>query len=71
MSNLESILKLSVEERLKLVQEIWDSIVIEIENSDISEEHKKIIDQRIQAHEKNSSDVVCWDDIARNVQGIL
>ena len=42
MTEIKDILKLSVEERLHLVQTIWDSISGEAEETPISDEHKAI-----------------------------
>ena len=43
MTEIKDILKLSVDERIHLVQTIWDSIAADTEVSEISEEHKKIL----------------------------
>jgi putative addiction module component (TIGR02574 family) len=71
MTELKEILKLSVDERIHLVQTIWDSIAIETEISDISNEHKKIIDERLKAHKKNPNDVVSWEEVKTSVKKIL
>ena len=71
MTELKKILKLSVDERIHLVQTIWDSIAIETEIFDISNEHKKIIDERLKAHKKNPNDVVSWEEVKTSVKKIL
>jgi len=71
MTELKKILKLSVDERIHLVQTIWDSIAIETETSDISNEHKKIIDERLKAHKNNPNDVVSWEEVKSSVKKIL
>ncbi len=71
MTELKKILNLSVDERIHLVQTIWDSIAIETEISDISNEHKKIIDERLIAHKKNPKDVVSWEVVKTSVKKIL
>ena len=71
MTELKKILKLSVDERIHLVQTIWDSIAIETETSDMSSEHKKIIDERLNAHTNNPSDVVGWEEVKKSVKKIL
>ena len=40
MTEIKDILKLSIDERIHLVQTIWDSIAVDTEVSEISEEHK-------------------------------
>lgn len=71
MTELKKILKLSVDERIYIVQTIWDSIAEETQESEISEEHKKILDERMEAHKYNPNDVVSWDEVKKSVKKIL
>jgi len=71
MSNIKDILKLSVDERINLVQTIWDSIVADTEVSEINEEHKKILDKRLEAHQNSPSDVASWEEVKKNAKKIL
>ncbi|NBC84353.1 MAG: hypothetical protein GVY19_13370 [Bacteroidetes bacterium] len=68
---IKNILKLSVDERIHLVQTIWDSIATEAEESEISKEHKKILDDRLTAHENNPENVVSWEEVKKSVKKIL
>lgn len=71
MTEIKNILKLSVDERIHLVQTIWDSIAADTEVSEISEEHKKIIDERLEAHKNSPNEVVSWDEVKKSVKKIL
>ena len=71
MTEIKEILKLSVDERIHLVQTIWDSIAIDSEVSEISTEHKKILDERLLAHKNNPNDVVSWEEVKKSVKKIL
>ena len=71
MTEIKDLLKLSVDERIHLVQTIWDSIAAETEASGISDEHKKILDERLEAHKTNPDDVVSWNEVKRSVKKIL
>ena len=71
MTEIKEILKLSVDERIHLVQKIWDSIAIDSEVSEISTEHKKILDERLLAHKNNPDDVVSWKEVKESVKRIL
>lgn len=71
MTEIKKILKLSVDERIHLVQTIWDSIAIDSEVSEISTEHKKILDERLLAHKNNPNDVVSWEEVKKSVKKIL
>ncbi len=71
MTEIKEILKLSVDERIHLVQKIWDSIAIDSEVSEISTEHKKILEERLLAHKNNPNDVVSWEEVKKSVKKIL
>jgi putative addiction module component (TIGR02574 family) len=71
MTEIKEILKLSVDERIHLVQTIWDSIAADTQESEISEEHKEILNERLEAHKKNPDDVVKWEEIKKSVRKIL
>jgi len=71
MTEIKDILKLSIDDRIHLVQTIWDSIAADTEVSEISEEHKKILDERLEAHKNNPNDVVSWDEVKKSVKKIL
>lgn len=71
MTEIKKILQLSVEERIHLVQTIWDSIALDTEASQISEEHKLILDKRMQAHSKNPTEVVSWNEVREAAKKIL
>jgi len=39
--------------------------------SEISEEYKKILDERLKAHKNNPDDVVSWGEVKKDVKKIL
>jgi putative addiction module component (TIGR02574 family) len=55
--------RLSVDERIRLVEEIWDSIVTEVETLEIPQSHKDELDHRIAADEANPRDGSTWEQI--------
>ena len=68
MNKIKDLLKLSVEERIHLVQSIWDSVAAEAEASEVDEEHKSILDKRIEAHQDDPHEVVSWEEIKKNAK---
>lgn len=50
-SDIDEILKLSVEERLEIVDWIWESLKSNNENAEIPEWHKVILHERLQKYE--------------------
>ena len=55
--------RLSVEERLTLVQEIWDSIAVQVENAPLPEEQRQEIDRRLAAHRANPESAIPWERV--------
>ena len=63
MTELKEILNLSVNDRIHLVQAIWDSIGEDTLDTDIPEKYKAILDERLKAHEENPSNVLSWEEV--------
>lgn len=55
--------RLSVEDRLALVQEIWDSIADEAGRMPLSEAQRLELERRIAAHEANPGAAVPWEQV--------
>lgn len=55
--------QLSRDERLKLVQEIWDSIVAEDSTVPLSQAQRDKLDLRLTAHRANPSAAIPWEDV--------
>ncbi len=50
---ISEILKLPVEERIQLVQDIWDSIAADVQGMELTEAEKQLIDERLEACHRN------------------
>ena len=55
--------RLDVEAKLKLVQEIWDSIAEEVERAPLSEAQKHEIDRRLAAHRADPGSAIPWERV--------
>src|SRR5262249_26391424 len=55
--------KLSIAERISLVQEIWDSIAAEIERSPLTESQREEVDRRLAAHRANPQAAIPWEQV--------
>jgi putative addiction module component (TIGR02574 family) len=55
--------RLSVAERIALVQEIWDSIAADAERSPLTEEQKQEVDRRLAAHRANPQAAIPWEQV--------
>jgi putative addiction module component (TIGR02574 family) len=60
--------KLSVEERIALVEELWDSIA---EATPLSEPQRAELDRRLEEHKRNPNDVVPWEVVKASITARL
>jgi putative addiction module component (TIGR02574 family) len=62
-TDIAEILQLPVEERLRLVQLIWDSVAADTSAVPLSDVHRAVIEERIAEHQANPDDVVTREEI--------
>lgn len=55
--------RLSVDERLALMHEIWDSLAAEPGSPHLSDSQRRELDKRLTEHEANPTDVVPWEQV--------
>jgi putative addiction module component (TIGR02574 family) len=55
--------QMSIEDRLKLVQAIWDSIAATKDRPPISDGLRAELDRRLAEHRANPDDVVPWEQV--------
>jgi putative addiction module component (TIGR02574 family) len=58
---------LSIPERIQLVEDIWDTIAEKTELVELTEEEKKIIDERLEAYHRNPELGSPWDDVYKRI----
>ena len=64
---LNKINALNIEDRIFLVQAIWDSIAAEQVYPDLNKEQKKELDSRINDSESNPDNVLTWEEIKTSI----
>ncbi len=69
--SLENIKRLSVSERILIVEDIWDSIFSSQENFPVTDEQKKELDLRLEAYNKNPKEGKSWEEVKKNIQSQL
>ena len=62
-TDIAEILQLPVEERLRLVQLIWESVAVDPSAVPLGDAHRKVIDERLAEHQRNPDDVITRDDV--------
>lgn len=55
--------KLSIPDRISLVQAIWDSIAAAPRQVALSDEQRRELDRRLRAHEADPDTAVPWDQV--------
>lgn len=61
---------LSIPERIQLVEDIWDTIAEKTELVELTEEEKKIIDERLEAYHRNPELGSPWEDVYKRIDSI-
>lgn len=67
---LSEILKLTISERILLVEAIWDSIATETQNKkpyQLTDEQMQFLEEELEAYRKNPEDVTTWEEIKNRV----
>jgi len=65
---LQNILKLSIPERILIVEAIWDSIDKKEEQLELSNETKQLLDERLEAHISNSEECSSWNEVKARIK---
>ncbi len=60
-------IELSIPERIQLVEDIWDTIATETEAIELTEDEKKIIDERLEAYHRNPDLGSPWEDVYKRI----
>jgi putative addiction module component (TIGR02574 family) len=55
--------KLPINERVKLVEDLWETIVEEGEGTGVPEMHQKLLDDRLEEHRLNPNDVITMEEL--------
>lgn len=67
---LAEISKLTLAERILLVEEIWNSVAADSESRAITESEKEELDQRLAAYRRSPESGSTWEDVKARLQGL-
>lgn len=62
-ATLAEISSLSIDERLSIVEAIWDSIAADSADLELTPAHREMLEQRLAAHAANPDAVVPWEEV--------
>ena len=68
MSILHTARNLPLSERIELVEALWDSIIQDGYEPELTTAQAAELDRRLAAHEKNPDDVVAWETVKANLE---
>jgi putative addiction module component (TIGR02574 family) len=60
-------LTLSIPERIQLVEDIWDTIATEAQSIELTEDEKRIIDERLEAYHRNPDLGSPWENVYKRI----
>jgi len=61
--DMDAILRLSVSERVRLVQAIWDTLQPTAEDLPLTQEQKDVLDRRLEEHRSDPATAVPWEEV--------
>jgi putative addiction module component (TIGR02574 family) len=65
LPSLEDILRLPADQRLRLVEEIWDSLVALPQDVPVPDWHRQLLDERLDSGERASRS---WEQVRENAR---
>ena len=66
--DMDVIKRLSVSERVRLVQDIWDTLQPTAEELPLTEEQRRVIDRRLAEHEAEPSSAITWGELKARLE---
>jgi len=68
---VEAFRQLPADDRVRLVEKLWDEVARELEQRPLTEAQQRLLDERIREHEAHPNDAEAWetarDDILREL----
>ena len=69
MSSGIDIKDLTVEQRLALIEDIWESLTPE--DVPVTDAQRSELDRRLRAHEENPGEYIAWEELRQRIIGKL
>ena len=64
----EAIKQLSVPERVRLAQDIWDSLRPAADHLPLTKEQEKLVDRRVEEHRRDPDSAVSWNEVRARLE---
>ena len=66
--DMAAIMRLSVPERVRLVQDIWDTLQPSAEELPLTEAQQRIIDARLEEHRRDPDSAIPWEQVKARIE---
>ena len=66
--NVSDAMDLGVAERIELVEDLWDSITEVPEKVELTDEQKKVLDERLEAYHRNPNEGSPWEVVKERIR---
>lgn len=63
--------KLDIDERLRLIEELWDSVAADSAAVPLTDAQRVELDRRIADHEVDPDDIVPWEEVKTSITSRL
>lgn len=63
----ENFRRLSPDEKLRVLEELWSEVAEEYAAMPLSESHRRLLDERLELHAEKPDDIESWDSVRDNV----
>ena len=64
----DSIKRLSVVERVRLAQDIWDTLQPTAEELPLTEEQRQLVDRRLEEYRRDPSSAIPWEEAKARIE---
>jgi putative addiction module component (TIGR02574 family) len=62
------VMELSIAQRIELVEDVWDTIAEIPEAIELTDEQKRVLDERIALYHKDPSQGAPWEEVRARIQ---
>ncbi|TWT45732.1 putative addiction module component [Phycisphaerae bacterium RAS1] len=62
-------LKMSIDDRIELAQDIWDSVAALPDAVGLSADDRRMLEERLAAHRRDPRAVIPWDELKSEILG--
>lgn len=66
--NIDDIKKLPNEEKIKIIDELWESIDQDIINESLESEEEQILRERMEEYKKGTTTFKPWDEVKKGIE---